>query len=96
MKAAVLTVSDRVSRGEAEDRSGDLIPLVGHDAPLDLVPVGAEQFLERVAASVFARPGDDTVREGEHRGLQLTRSFVFSTSTTSAIRISLSTAFAMS
>ena len=33
MKAAVLTVSDRVSRGEAEDRSGDLLDeLLRHDA----------------------------------------------------------------
>src|SRR5204862_140456 len=74
----------------------DLLSLVGHDAPLDVVAVPAQQLLERVAALVLPRPGDDTVRDGEHRGLQPTFSFVFSTSATSTIRMPLSTAFAMS
>ena len=42
MKAAVLTVSDRVSRGEAEDGSGDLLEDMlredGHDVERKLVP----------------------------------------------------------
>ncbi|MEP6811569.1 MAG: MogA/MoaB family molybdenum cofactor biosynthesis protein [Actinomycetota bacterium] len=42
MKAAVLTVSDRVSRGEAEDGSGDLLEEMlredGHDVVRKLVP----------------------------------------------------------
>jgi hypothetical protein len=81
---------------ELADRRGDPIALVRNDAPLDVVAVGAQQLLERLAASVFARPGDDTVRDSENRGLQPTGSFVFSTSATSAIRIPLSTALAMS
>ena len=42
MKAAVLTVSDRVSRGEAEDRSGDLLDELlrddGYDVERRVVP----------------------------------------------------------
>ncbi len=42
MKAAVLTVSDRVSRGEAEDGSGDLLEELlredGHDVARRVVP----------------------------------------------------------
>ena len=42
MKAAVLTVSDRVSRGEAEDGSGDLLEELlradGHEVERRLVP----------------------------------------------------------
>ena len=42
MKAAVLTVSDRVSRGEAEDGSGDLLEELlradGHDVVRRVVP----------------------------------------------------------
>jgi molybdopterin adenylyltransferase len=42
VKAAVLTVSDRVSRGEAEDGSGDLLEEMlredGHDVERKLVP----------------------------------------------------------
>ena len=81
---------------ELADSRGDLIPFVGDDAPLDVVPVGAEKLLERVAARVLPRPGDDTVLDGEHGRLQSTGSFVFSTSETSTIRMPLSTAFAMS
>ena len=87
---------ERAPSRELADRRGDLIALVGNDPPLDVVAVGAQQLLERVAASVLARPGDDPVRDGQHRGLQATGSFVFSTSTTSTMRIPLSTAFAMS
>ena len=48
MKAAVLTVSDRVSRGEAEDGSGDtleeLLRADGYEVERRLVPDEAEQI----------------------------------------------------
>ena len=49
MKAAVITVSDRVSRGEAEDRSGPaavrILEGLGFSTELDLVPDGVETVL---------------------------------------------------
>ena len=78
------------------DRGRDLVALVGHDAPLDLVALPPEQLVERIAAAILPGSGRDPVRHRQHRRLQTIRSFVFSTRTTSAIRISLSTAFAMS
>ena len=58
MKAAVLTVSDRVSRGEAEDRSGDLLAELlaadGYDVSRRVVPDEREQIaaaLKELAAS---------------------------------------------
>jgi molybdenum cofactor synthesis domain-containing protein len=52
MKAAVLTVSDRVSRGEAADRSGDALEELlrgdGHEVVRRLVPDDAE----RIAAAI--------------------------------------------
>lgn len=46
MKAVVITVSDRVSRGEAEDRSGpaavQILEALGFETGLDLVPDGVE------------------------------------------------------
>ncbi|HEV2591405.1 MAG TPA: MogA/MoaB family molybdenum cofactor biosynthesis protein [Gaiellaceae bacterium] len=57
MKAAVLTVSDRVSRGEAEDRSGDtlaeLLAADGYDVDRRTVPDEADQIaaaIEELAA----------------------------------------------
>jgi molybdenum cofactor biosynthesis protein B len=48
MKAAVLTVSDRVSRGEAEDRSGDtlaeLLAADGYDVDRRVVPDEADEI----------------------------------------------------
>jgi molybdenum cofactor biosynthesis protein B len=48
MKAAVLTVSDRVSRGEAEDRSGDLLAEAlagdGYEVERRVVPDEADQI----------------------------------------------------
>jgi molybdenum cofactor biosynthesis protein B len=48
MKAAVLTVSDRVSRGEAEDRSGDtlaeLLTADGYDVDRRVVPDEADEI----------------------------------------------------
>ena len=48
MKAAVLTVSDRVSRGEAEDRSGDLLAELlagdGYEIERRVVPDEREQI----------------------------------------------------
>jgi molybdenum cofactor synthesis domain-containing protein len=48
MKAAVLTVSDRVSRGEAEDGSGDslaeLLAADGYDVERRVVPDEADQI----------------------------------------------------
>ena len=48
MNAAVLTVSDRVSRGEAEDRSGDtlaeLLAADGYDVERRVVPDEADQI----------------------------------------------------
>ena len=58
--------------------------------------VGAQQLVECIAAPILARSGHHTVRHGQHRGPQATRSFVFSTSCTSPITMSLSIALAMS
>src|SRR5215210_1995319 len=86
---------ERSLGGELRDGGRDLPRLVGHDATCDLVTVAAQELGEQVAAPVFPRAGYDAVRNGQHRGSQ-TGSFVFSTSATSAIVISLSIAFAMS
>ena len=58
MKAAVLTVSDRVSRGEAEDASGDLLEELlrgdGHDVERTVVPDEPDAIaaaIEELAAS---------------------------------------------
>ena len=80
---------------ELDDRRRDLARLVGNDPALDVVAVGGEQLGEQVAARVLARAGDDAVGDREHGRLH-TSSFVFSTSVTSAMTISLSIAFAMS
>ena len=57
MKAAVLTVSDRVSRGEAEDKSGDaleeLLRADGYDVERRVVPDEREQIA--AALSELAR-----------------------------------------
>ena len=57
MKAAVLTVSDRVSRGEADDRSGDLLEELlrgdGYDVDRRVVPDEAGEIaaaIEELAA----------------------------------------------
>ena len=58
MKVAVLTVSDRVSRGEAEDGSGDtleeLLRADGYDVERRLVPDEADQ----IAAAIADLAGD--------------------------------------
>src|SRR5712691_3719898 len=58
MTAAVLTVSDRVSRGEADDASGDLLEELlsadGHDVERRVVPDEADEIaaaIEELAAS---------------------------------------------
>ena len=58
MNAAVLTISDRVSRGEADDRSGDLLDELlradGHGVERRVVPDEAERIaaaIEELAAS---------------------------------------------
>ena len=58
MNAAVLTVSDRVSRGEAEDKSGDVLAELlrgdGYDVIRRVVPDEADQIaaaIEELAAS---------------------------------------------
>ena len=52
MTAAVLTVSDRVSRGEAEDRSGELLEDLlrgdGHEVVRRVVPDEASQIAEAI------------------------------------------------
>ena len=52
MSAAVLTVSDRVSRGEAEDRSGDLLEELlrgdGYEVARRVVPDEADQIAEAI------------------------------------------------
>ena len=57
MKAAVLTVSDRVSRGEAEDGSGDtleeLLRADGYEVERRLVPDEADQ----IAAAIVELAG---------------------------------------
>ncbi len=59
MKAAVVTVSDRVSRGEAEDRSGPAVAerlgALGFETSLSVVPDGIESVageLRRLAGNV--------------------------------------------
>ena len=79
-------------RGELLDRRGDLVGLVGHDAPLDLVAVSAQELVEQVAARILRRAARDAVRHRQDGGLH---SFLFSTSSTVNV-ISLSIAFAMS
>jgi molybdenum cofactor synthesis domain-containing protein len=58
VKAAVLTVSDRVSRGEAEDGSGDTLEELlrddGYEVARRLVPDEAEQ----IAAAIIELAGD--------------------------------------
>ncbi|HST13457.1 MAG TPA: MogA/MoaB family molybdenum cofactor biosynthesis protein [Gaiellaceae bacterium] len=53
MRAAVLTVSDRVSRGEAEDRSGDtlaeLLDADGYDVMRSVVPDEAGEIAAAIA-----------------------------------------------
>jgi molybdopterin adenylyltransferase len=58
MKSAVLTVSDRVSRGEADDTSGDLLEELlradGHEVERRVVPDEADEIaaaIEELAAS---------------------------------------------
>jgi hypothetical protein len=72
------------------------MPLVGNYLACHLEALGAKQLLERVATSILARSPGDAVRDRQDGGSQASASFVFSTSVTSAIRIDLSTAFAMS
>jgi hypothetical protein len=84
------------ARGQLAERVRDLLALVGNDPSLDLVVLAPQQLDQDVAAPVLSRPGHDAVRHRQHGGLQVTGSFVFSTSTTSTMRICLSTAFAMS
>jgi molybdenum cofactor synthesis domain-containing protein len=68
MKAAVITVSDRVSRGEAEDRSGPaavrILEVLGFATELDLVPDGVEtvaaglrRWIDRDVALVITTGG---------------------------------------
>ncbi len=79
--------------GQLDDRIGDRVPLVGDDAPLDLVALSREQLGEQVAALVLARPLGGTVRDGDDGR---SHSFTFSSKRTSPISIPESTAFAMS
>jgi hypothetical protein len=81
--------------GELLDRSGDLAPIVGDDAALDLVALVFEQLLEEGAALVSSLSARDAVRDRQDGGSQ-TSSFVFSRSLTSVNVIESSTAFAMS
>ena len=83
---------DSGRRGKLFDRSGDLVGLVGNDAPLDVVSVRAQQLVEHVAARVVGRAARDAVRNGQDRRVH---SFTFSTSSTENV-ICLSIAFAMS
>ena len=54
MKAAVLTISDRVSRGEAEDGSGDLLEELlrgeGHEVVREVVPDERAEIAEAIRA----------------------------------------------
>ena len=56
MRAAVITVSDRVSRGEAEDRSGpraaELLAGRGFDAGVRVVPDGVESVEAAIRAAL--------------------------------------------
>lgn len=60
MNAAVLTVSDRVSRGDADDTSGDLLEELlradGHDVERRVVPDEADEIaaaIEELAATAY-------------------------------------------
>jgi molybdenum cofactor biosynthesis protein B len=60
MNAAVLTVSDRVSRGEADDKSGDLLAELlrddGHEVERRIVPDEADEIaaaIEELAATSY-------------------------------------------
>jgi hypothetical protein len=68
---------------------------VRDDAVRDVVAVALEQLDQQAAALVVALACGDAVGDGED-GRPQTGSFVFATSATSRITISLSIAFAMS
>jgi len=60
MNAAVLTVSDRVSRGEADDKSGDVLEELlredGHDVERRVVPDEADEIaaaIEELATTAY-------------------------------------------
>ena len=84
------------SRGELDDRPRDLVLLVGNEPAHDVVPVGAQELLERGAASVLGFAARDAVGDREDGRPQTGSPFVFSTSVISEITIPLSIAFAMS
>ena len=70
---------ERARPRRARDRRGDLVALVGHDPPLDLVAVAAEQLGEEVAAAILARRRATTPSETVSTAAFRPRSFVFST-----------------
>ena len=80
---------------ELADRGRDLRTLVRHDPVLDVEMLGLEQFDEKPPALVVALARRHSVRDC-HDGRPHSGSFVFSTSVTSPMDMSLSIAFAMS
>ena len=83
-------------RGELDDRPRDLVLLVGHEPAQDGEPVGAQELLERGAASVLGFAARDPVGDREDGRPHARSPFVFSTRVISEITIPLSIAFAMS
>jgi molybdenum cofactor synthesis domain-containing protein len=61
VKALVLTVSDRVSRGEAEDGSGPaaaaILTAEGYDVAIEVIPDGASRVQEALRTAVGAGYG---------------------------------------
>ena len=92
-----LPLSERATRRAASSATAAEIVsgLVRYDPPHDVEPLVSQQLLEHGAARILPLAGVHAIRDRQDRGLQIS-SFVFSTSRTSPICISLSIAFAMS
>lgn len=80
---------------EAPDSRGDLSGIIGDDDSSNVESLRTEELVEHIAARILPHACMDAVGHGQDRCVH-TGSFVFSTSSTSPITMSLSTAFAMS
>src|SRR5262249_42492286 len=64
----------REAGAQSLEGSRHVLPPIGDDPALDDLETGtAQRPLERLAALVFSRAGDDAVGDGEHLGLELHR-----------------------
>ncbi len=91
----VVSTSDALA-ASSSIAAADVGGLVRDDTPLDLEAVLLQELVEDVPAAVLALARMNAVGDGEDGGLHAAGSFVFSTSLSPVISISLSIAFAMS